>query len=345
MPARSPSACAMRHAERDAGVLDRVVPVHVEVALRLDREVEQRVAGERLEHVVEEPDAGAHARPRPCRRAPTRTWRSVSLVVRRISPMRGMVTSILRAHADASAGSRSSAAEHRVHVFRACRSRSGGTPPARARPRRRAPGCRAPPAAAGTPPAPGAARHRISTKLAALGYTVSPGSAREPGQRGGRAVSTMRAGPRARAAPRGRSATAAAARVTTFTLYGSLPLASSRATAGMRQRQPEPEPGHAQRLGEGAQHDQPRAAAGAAAAPSGRRTPGRPRRTRPARRSRSRMRSTAPVGQGGAGRVVRRVEHDDPGPLPHRGLDQRVHVVREIGPERHRAGSGRRARR
>jgi len=36
--------------------------VHVQVALGLDGEVQQRVAGKRLEHVVEEPDAGAHAR-------------------------------------------------------------------------------------------------------------------------------------------------------------------------------------------------------------------------------------------------------------------------------------------
>ena len=78
-----------RQAQRDAGVLDGVVAVHVEVALGLDGEVQQRVPGERLQHVVEEPDAGAHrASPRPSRS--TRTWRSVSLVLRWISPMRGI---------------------------------------------------------------------------------------------------------------------------------------------------------------------------------------------------------------------------------------------------------------
>jgi hypothetical protein len=50
-----------REAAPDAGVLHRVVAVHVEIALGLDREVQQRVPGQRLEHVVEEADAGAHA--------------------------------------------------------------------------------------------------------------------------------------------------------------------------------------------------------------------------------------------------------------------------------------------
>ena len=49
-----------REAEGDPDVLHRMVPVHVEIALRLDREIEQRVPRQRLEHVVEEPDAGAH---------------------------------------------------------------------------------------------------------------------------------------------------------------------------------------------------------------------------------------------------------------------------------------------
>ena len=49
-------------AEGDAGVLDRVVAIDVEVALGLDGEVQQRVPRERVEHVVEEPDPGLHRR-------------------------------------------------------------------------------------------------------------------------------------------------------------------------------------------------------------------------------------------------------------------------------------------
>ena len=51
-----------RLAERDADVLDRVVGAGLEVAGRLDLEAEPAVAGEQLEHVVEEADAGRDAR-------------------------------------------------------------------------------------------------------------------------------------------------------------------------------------------------------------------------------------------------------------------------------------------
>ena len=44
--------------EDDRGVLDGVVRVDVGVALGLHGEVDQRVPGERVEHVVVEPDAG-----------------------------------------------------------------------------------------------------------------------------------------------------------------------------------------------------------------------------------------------------------------------------------------------
>ena len=46
--------------DRDAGVFDSVMPVHVEVALCFHREIEQPVAGERLQHVIEESDPGLH---------------------------------------------------------------------------------------------------------------------------------------------------------------------------------------------------------------------------------------------------------------------------------------------
>ena len=50
-------------AEGDPDVLDRVVGVHVQVALAADVEVEAGVGGEGGEHVVEEADAGADPRP------------------------------------------------------------------------------------------------------------------------------------------------------------------------------------------------------------------------------------------------------------------------------------------
>ena len=47
-----------RLAEGDAGVLDRMVVVDMQVALRRDVHVDKRVACELVEHVVEEADAG-----------------------------------------------------------------------------------------------------------------------------------------------------------------------------------------------------------------------------------------------------------------------------------------------
>ena len=58
MPRRSPSALASAWPMRDAGVLDRVVVVDVQVALGLDRHVDQRMARQLVEHMVEEADAG-----------------------------------------------------------------------------------------------------------------------------------------------------------------------------------------------------------------------------------------------------------------------------------------------
>ena len=56
-------------AEHDADILGGVVEVDVQVALRLHGQVEQAVAGERGQHVVEEADAGGNVRPsRPVER-------------------------------------------------------------------------------------------------------------------------------------------------------------------------------------------------------------------------------------------------------------------------------------
>lgn len=52
-----------RLTEDEPGVLDRVMSVHVEVAVSFEREVEAAMTGDQLQHVVEEPDAGADAIP------------------------------------------------------------------------------------------------------------------------------------------------------------------------------------------------------------------------------------------------------------------------------------------
>jgi hypothetical protein len=54
VPQRLPEGLA----EHDAGVLDRVMAIDVEIALGLHREVEAAVAPELVEHVVEERQAG-----------------------------------------------------------------------------------------------------------------------------------------------------------------------------------------------------------------------------------------------------------------------------------------------
>ena len=51
-----------RLAEHDAGVLDGVVKIDLHVALGAHVEVEERVLGEKREHVVEERNAGSRSR-------------------------------------------------------------------------------------------------------------------------------------------------------------------------------------------------------------------------------------------------------------------------------------------
>jgi hypothetical protein len=55
----------LRHrlAERDAEILDGVMLIDVEIAARVDRQVERAVAREQLQHVVEKADAGPHLIP------------------------------------------------------------------------------------------------------------------------------------------------------------------------------------------------------------------------------------------------------------------------------------------
>ena len=58
MPCLSPSALATAWPEHDASVLGGVVEIDVQVALGLERDVDQGVAGQLLQHVIEEADAG-----------------------------------------------------------------------------------------------------------------------------------------------------------------------------------------------------------------------------------------------------------------------------------------------
>ena len=55
-------------AEDDADVFDGVVGVDLQIALGLDLQIDQAVAAEQVEHVVEEPDAGVRRGTGPCRR-------------------------------------------------------------------------------------------------------------------------------------------------------------------------------------------------------------------------------------------------------------------------------------
>ena len=60
MPFLLPSASRRSLAENDAHVFHGVVLVHVQVAACRDLQVETAVAGEKLEHVIEEANAGGN---------------------------------------------------------------------------------------------------------------------------------------------------------------------------------------------------------------------------------------------------------------------------------------------
>jgi hypothetical protein len=62
MPLKPSSALLDSQAQHDAGVLDRVVHVDMQVALGLDLQVEAAVAREALQHMVVETDAGGDRR-------------------------------------------------------------------------------------------------------------------------------------------------------------------------------------------------------------------------------------------------------------------------------------------
>ena len=85
-----------RLAERDADVLDRVVAVDVQVALGLDLEVDQAVARDLVEHVVEERHAGGELR-RAGAVEVDATRICVSLVLRVTSAVRMVSAALLSA--------------------------------------------------------------------------------------------------------------------------------------------------------------------------------------------------------------------------------------------------------
>ena len=270
------------------------------------------------------------ASPRPSRS--TRTWSSVSLVVRADLARPGLDASLAlpppqdRARSASSTASMSSGVPTEIRRH----SRQLG-----ARPRRRAPGCRAPPAAAGTPPAPAAPGSGSARSWPRSGYTVSPGMRRS---RGRKPVARSRRWPGCapRAAAAWSSATAAAARVTRFTLYGSLPLAISRATPGCASASPNRSPAMPIALEKVRSTTSRERLRAAAAAPSGRRTPGRPRRTRPARRSPPATRSTAPSGSAEPVGLFGELSTTTRARSRTAASISASDVVREIGPERHR---------
>ena len=47
-----------RQAEHNSGIFDRVMTIHDQIALRLDRQIEKTVSGKALEHVIEKADPG-----------------------------------------------------------------------------------------------------------------------------------------------------------------------------------------------------------------------------------------------------------------------------------------------
>ena len=62
MPRFEPNALLNGFAERDSGVFDGVMLVHVEVAAGDEFQIEAAVARDLFEHVIEEADAGINVR-------------------------------------------------------------------------------------------------------------------------------------------------------------------------------------------------------------------------------------------------------------------------------------------
>ena len=58
MPFLSPSACGKGLAEGNAGVFHRVVGIDVQIALGLDIQINQAVARDLVQHVIEKRHAG-----------------------------------------------------------------------------------------------------------------------------------------------------------------------------------------------------------------------------------------------------------------------------------------------
>ena len=82
MPLRSPKRLGHRLADGDAAVLGGVVGIDVQIAFGLDVEIDQRMARQLLEHVVEEADAGLDGIAAARRRGRRSTRMRVSVVLR-----------------------------------------------------------------------------------------------------------------------------------------------------------------------------------------------------------------------------------------------------------------------
>ncbi len=328
MPARSPSARAIAVPERDAGVLDRVVAVHVQIALRLDGQVEQRVAGQRLEHVVEEADAGldpglaAAVEHRPGRGDRFPWWCGGSRPTRTVTGPPGSAARICSSALSTASMSSSVPIEIRRHsASSAAPDTSRTRMPCSSSSRRKT-------------SLAGRARHRISTKLAAVGNTSMPGDPHQPREEplarlDHRAGSARRRRPRDRARPRRRPASPGSRcrAASPWRSRGPRPGAPARARTGAR---PCPSPWRRCGAPPGA------SSVAAAASRSGRRTPGTPRRRPPARRSPpagARPRPPAarePVGLLGELSTTTRARSRTA------VSTSSVHVVREVRSQRHR---------
>ena len=221
----SPTACLERLAERDADVLDRVVRVDVQVALRLHVEVEHAVPRDLVQHVVEERHAGGELRASARRRDSSSTVIFVSAVLRStracargaraVAFMRSrrqrrfQQRVVLGGRAD---GDAQAVREQRMPAVQVLHQDAGVL-------QRGEPG--------------GASGTRTSTKLACVGKTVTTPVLAERALRSKRARSRAdRGGLLREQSPLHRSSTGTTACVSALTLYGGRTLSISSIQAG-----------------------------------------------------------------------------------------------------------------
>lgn len=90
MPRLSPNAFAMAPADGDAGIFHRMVIIDMQVTLNLDIHVDQRMAAQLVQHMIENPTP-VEIVDLPVPSISTRTETEVSLVLRMISPLRSAI--------------------------------------------------------------------------------------------------------------------------------------------------------------------------------------------------------------------------------------------------------------